>query len=299
MAELAFSVLGERFEPPVEAAFWRVRRFKASGRGTPEVVFSTEGSPLIIPIDTGLKEFRDLVGSVAGRYRLDCVTDEHKSIDGATAAYLQLSDRAADGAVETVEKRDDLLRDVVKGYSDIVKSITDRFASVMESAAVLLRAADGAGLPAREPQLLLTGPTEVRNATGVEDEGDDGDSRLADVLEVAVSKAVPLLSHTLNTKVLGLTPEQSLALLGGGKPAAALPSKEEGSVAPSPTAGAAFISHLAAIRKELSDKEVEAVQSAMKAMSPKALEQWRQRLEVLPPGEAAAVVRSEIQGRAA
>ena len=60
MSELAFDANGEPFDLPATAAYWRVRRFRNLGaRGGPEVVFGRDGSPLILPVDTGLVEFRD------------------------------------------------------------------------------------------------------------------------------------------------------------------------------------------------------------------------------------------------
>jgi len=38
MSELAFNYRGERFAPPDDAEFWRVRRFRAGQRGTLEVL---------------------------------------------------------------------------------------------------------------------------------------------------------------------------------------------------------------------------------------------------------------------
>lgn len=60
--------------------------------------------------------------------------------------------------------------DLVRVNADMVKSITDEFATVMESAATLLRVADGAGLPARQP-LVLAQPDDVEQLD--EDEEDE------------------------------------------------------------------------------------------------------------------------------
>ena len=43
-----------------------------------------------------------------------------------------------------------------------------------------------------------------------------GQAQLAQVVQTVADKAMPLLTHTINTKLLGLTPEQSIALMGGG-----------------------------------------------------------------------------------
>jgi hypothetical protein len=118
MSELAFNINGERFDLPESASYWRVRRFKASGRGTPEVVYADDGLPLIIPVETEIAEFRKLVHGVHGRYRLDPVNDNHKTCDEGQAAYLQLNDEPPMAATVAGGSRndggDDLLREIVR-----------------------------------------------------------------------------------------------------------------------------------------------------------------------------------------
>src|SRR5688572_26921026 len=93
MSELAFDANGEPFDLPATAAYWRVRRFRNIGaRGGPEVVFARDGSPLILPIDADLAEFRAQTEGVAGRYRLDPLDERHRAVSGLPAAYLQISE---------------------------------------------------------------------------------------------------------------------------------------------------------------------------------------------------------------
>ena len=176
MSELAFNINGERFDLPASAACWRVRRFKASGRGTPEVVFSDDGLPLIIPIDTEIGEFRTLVRNVPGRYRLDPVDDNHKPCEDGTGAYLQLSDEPAlrEATSPKRSEGDELLREIVRANAAMVTTIAEKFATVMDSAATLLRAADGAGMPSREPAVVpLQLATAWRNAERPNDRDED------------------------------------------------------------------------------------------------------------------------------
>ena len=81
MSELAYNMQGDRFDPPPLATYWRVRRLKPGGRGTPDVMFGADGAPLMIAIDTELAEFRKLVNHEPGRYRLDPVDDDHKACE--------------------------------------------------------------------------------------------------------------------------------------------------------------------------------------------------------------------------
>ncbi len=59
MSELAFNINGEAFEVPANATGWRVRRMRA--KGSPEVVYGREGTPLILPIDAELDDLRSEV----------------------------------------------------------------------------------------------------------------------------------------------------------------------------------------------------------------------------------------------
>ncbi len=151
MSELAYNMQGDRFEPPPLATYWRVRRLKPGGRGTPDVMFGADGAPLMIAIDTDLAEFRKLVNHEPGRYRLDPVDDNHKASEDGCPAYLQIAAEAEAPrnapAPCVTDASANLMEMLVRANTQMVTGIADRFASVMESAAVLLRAADGAGLP--------------------------------------------------------------------------------------------------------------------------------------------------------
>ncbi len=163
MSELAFDLNGDPIVLPASAQFWRVRRFRTPGaRGAPEVVETKDGAPMIIPIDTGFVEFRELVESVPGRYRLDPLDERRKILPNAPAAYLTLSEPARNGnaaapspaAVEREDVIAALLRsnsDLARMQADVARNLTDRFAGMMEAAAVLIQAADGAGIVARLP----------------------------------------------------------------------------------------------------------------------------------------------------
>lgn len=90
MSELAFNYRGERFAPPSEAAFWRVRRFRAGQRGTLEVVRDDAGLPLIVPIDVTIDAFRAAVHDEAGRYRLDALDASKMALAHVEAAYVSV-----------------------------------------------------------------------------------------------------------------------------------------------------------------------------------------------------------------
>lgn len=193
MSELAFNVNGEPFEVPAAAAGWRVRRLKA--KGAPEVVYGREGLPLVLPIDADLDDLRAEAGT-AGRYRLDPVDESHKPIAGASAGYVfvhantrPVENQSAppltpsnDAVIEAMRMNAEAMR----VNAAMAQSIVDRFPQMLDAAATLLRAADGAGLPAREPR-------------GADEDGtEDGEPPAGGFdLNALVAQVVPMLVMSL------------------------------------------------------------------------------------------------------
>ena len=94
MSELAFNINGEAFDLPATATGWRVRRMR-QGRGAPEVVYGKDGIPLVVPVEAGLEELRQIVGA-PGRYRLDAIDDRGKTVDELPASYVVVPTRDID-----------------------------------------------------------------------------------------------------------------------------------------------------------------------------------------------------------
>ena len=90
MAELAFNYKGQRFAPPSDAMFWRVRRVRDDQRGQLDVVSDAEGAPLIVPLHITRDDFRAAVGDQPGRYRLDALDEEKMPLKGVDAAYVMV-----------------------------------------------------------------------------------------------------------------------------------------------------------------------------------------------------------------
>jgi hypothetical protein len=144
-----------------------VRRFKP--KGAPEVVYGRDGLPLVVGLDAELDDLKK-EGLSAGRYRLDPVDERLRAIADAPAAYVYVHEPTGAGPVSEERNRggaDSALVEAMRMNTELARSVIDRFPAMMEAAAVLLRAADGAGLPARAP---LAG---VGAAEAVEEEGDD------------------------------------------------------------------------------------------------------------------------------
>ena len=156
MSELAFNANGESFEVPASVTGWRVRRMKP--RGAPELVYGRDGRPLTITIEADMDDLRDAVGAV-GKYRLDPINDDGKTVDSVPAAYIQVVkperlEPASTVTPTTSNASDDTLREAMRMNTELAKAVIDRFPEMMQAAAVLIRAADGAGLPAREPRAI-------------------------------------------------------------------------------------------------------------------------------------------------
>src|SRR3954469_21444424 len=178
MSELAFNLSGERFELPAKAAGWRVRRLKP--KGAPEVVYGRSGIPLVLPIDADIDDLRH-EARMEGRYRLDPVDEQGRAIETSSAGYVCVQ------PIETVEpspaagrgSSENPVIEAMRMNTELARTIIDKFPLMLESAAVLLRAADGAGLPARSPLAL----PEPQGEDEDQDEDDEDDA--TDATEVA------------------------------------------------------------------------------------------------------------------
>ncbi len=148
MSELAFSINGEGFEVPAHATGWRGRRMRA--KGSPEVVYGRDGLPLMLPIDAELDDLRAEV-TIAGRYRLDLVDQNNKVIADGPSGYVQVNPEAAPvngastafGSALPSKPSDNIVIEAMRTQSAMALAVIERFPQMMESAATLLRAADG------------------------------------------------------------------------------------------------------------------------------------------------------------
>jgi hypothetical protein len=178
MSELAFNLAGEPFEVPGVAVGWRVRKLKR--KGAPEVVYSRDGIPLTLPIDADMEDLRDDLRHEAhpeGRYRLDPLDDHNRMIPNAPAGYVYL--HSAEPVVQPAPVpaappvplgSDQAVIEAMRMNTELARTIIERFPAMLDSAAGLLRAADGAGMPARTPRALPE-PIEVEDK--LEDELED------------------------------------------------------------------------------------------------------------------------------
>ena len=309
MSELAFNVNGERFDVPDEAEFWRVRRFKPSGRGTPEVVFDGDGLPLVIAIDTDIHEFRRLVEMQPGRYRLDPIDADQKACEDGTAAYVQLADASSAPSSTGAEvaggssRHDDLIRDLVRVNAEMVKSITEKFATVMDSAATLIRAADGAGMPARQPV-----PLPLVEDGELEDDDEEEEHRNAGGFDLGsfLAQMMPMFQMVMaqRNQANGSAAQTRNAAVdlddedddyedeledddADDEPAPATAAVQP----PGPVA----MAHFASIQSKLTPEEAQLAQAVASELPPAEINGWISELSKLPVDDAVELIRETIR----
>jgi hypothetical protein len=326
MIPLAFNFDGEAFELPPTAVGWRVKRLR-QGKGAPELVYGADGVPLVVPLETDIEELRRIVVA-PGKYRLDPVDDQHRVIKSADVAYVCV--RASDSEpvkAETVldngPTANAVLMEAMRQNSEMARSIVDRFPAMLEASAVLLRAADGAGLPMRKPLL------EERDDDDDDDEpvsptaGFDLNAMIAALVPVLVTSfakgdiKLPDLAEMLDWRRAARKKSS-----GGG---ATKPQPSESSAKPEPSAAAGAngtstpaganetsapasaqaatdaelpplspqaMVHFMAIQAALTPEEAALARAAASELSPTDLRAWFDQLSSLSVPEAVARVRA-------
>lgn len=297
MSELAYNINGEGFELPETATGWRVRRMKP--RGAPEVVYGKDGLPLTIPIESDLEELRNSVDT-AGRFRLDAVDDRGRNVDGAQPAYVVVASKGSTATAldvipaARVETAESAIMEAMRLNTELAKRVIDRFPEMMTAAAELLRAADGAGLPARAPRTLE-----------LEDEADDDDddidevivpsSPAFDLINSLVAQVVPMIMTSMAGKklpklaaVLDWRKAQPSTDAETKEPATA----EETEETELPPLDPKMMGHLIAVQSALAPAEAALARQLVAELSPSETRAWMQELGALSIPAAIAKVRS-------
>lgn len=299
MSELAFNANGESFEIPATVTGWRVRRMKP--RGAPELVYGKDGRPLTVPIDADIDELREAVGT-AGKYRLDPINDDGKCVENVPAAYVQVVKPQRNGAevgsaVAAPAASDDTLREAMRLNTELAKSVIDRFPEMMTAAAELLRAADGAGLPRREPRELD------------EDDQSDGPNSAPmspsfEFINNLVAQVVPIVVSGLAGKKVNLSsvldwrkavPEakqiERTTEAAADSDAGAAPSGQG-----LPPIDPQTMAHFVAIQSALKPEEAALAREVASALSPTELRAWFDELSKLSVPQAVQKIRVLIAG---
>jgi hypothetical protein len=303
MSELAFNINGDPFDVPANAIGWRVRKMKA--KGAPEVVYGRSGQPLVLPLEADIDDVRAEVTGT-GRYRLDPVDDTNKPIEGAPAGYVYVHDAPAALAPAPASVQssshlpapsDNVVIEAMRMNAEIAKSVVDRFPLMMEAAATLLRAADGAGLPAREPLAL----------------GDDGEDDEAvaptasspgfEFIQQLVAQVVPVVVASVAKKkmpniasVFDWRKASAAQAASTTTDVQAEASTEAGDSLPA--LDPAMMGHFIAIQSALGAQEAALARQLAAELTPAEVRAWLAELSALSVPDAVIKIRSILAGAA-
>lgn len=297
MSELAFNINGEAFEVPANASGWRVRRMRA--KGSPEVVYAREGHPLVLPIGAELDDLRGEVDTT-GRYRLDLVDQNNKPIEGAPSGYVQVNfgiDAAASeptGAttVSLGKATDNVVIEAMRMNAEIARSVVDRFPQMIEAAATLLRAADGAGLPSRP-------------GMATEQDEDDAEPTAAPAgfdLNALVAQIVPLIVMSLGKGKLKVPDLGSVLDWRKASPQkqitedASTTTPVEAKSVEMPPLDPATMAHFIGVQSALKPEEAALAREVAGTLAPAALRGWFDELSKLSVPQAVQKIRVLIAG---
>ena len=317
MSDLAFNLSGEPFSLPPTAAGWRVRRMKP--KGAPEVVYGADGAPLVLPVDADLSDLRR-EAKTPGRYRLDPIDDRQQPIGETQAAYLYVHAEAPPAPALAHEPAratplESALVELARLNTSLAQSVISQFPAMMDSAAGLLRAADGAGLPARPPMAL-----DDDNADGedlAEDEPTHAAPKPGTDLAAVVAQTLPALVMALTSRgtggaaAAGTVPAApaarptTTARDGAPSPTAAGPSSAQATQAAAPTAASTepmapeVMAHFVAIQQALTLEERALAQALVSELSPADVRAWLQELAALAVPAAVHRIRGILHGTSA
>ena len=316
---IAYNIHGEPFEVPAKVAAFRVRRLKP--RGAPEVVYGVDGLPLILPVDSGVDELRGQTGDLAGdeplRLRLDPIDEQGRMVDDVPAAYVQIAPRRLEPAPVTPaiisgDVSTNVVLEAMRMNAAMAQMALQQLPAIMGSAARLLAAADGAGMPARPALALVEGGT----AEDPEEAQPPGDSRprnataevlqsvsaVADSLRPYANLAVTLFGgrngarNAATTAPNGDQPTAPARAPRSTPISAPRPGQSPPTATPAPLDSAALMTHMAAVQALLTGEERAIAQAAVAEMSPAEVEHWIAKLGGISVDDAVAEVRRMIAG---
>jgi hypothetical protein len=318
MSELAYNINGEPFEPDEKAAAWRARRMRP--KGPSELMYGPDGKPAALPIDAELDDLRRLVDQ-SGRYRLDQIDESGKAIPDAPSAYIQVNLESpvherptCSPPVASVAPSEHVAIEAMRLQSAIAQSVVERFPQMMDAAANLLRAADGAGLPARQPTAVDIQEAEVVDMTPppAVPSGFDLNAIVAQVVSALVTGAmngdvkVPGLGALLDWRKAAKpthepkpTPAPRIERTAERRPEL-MPTGASAAEAPAasalPPLSPANLAHFAAVQASLSPEERKLAAEVAKNLDPEELRAWFDELSKLSVEDAAAKIRTIVAG---
>jgi hypothetical protein len=157
--------------------------------------------------------------------------------------------------------------------ADVSRNIADRFAGIMQAAAEVIRAADGAGIVARQPLEL---PIEEELPEDDEEEG-EGEPTFAGL----AAQILPMIQMWLQVKQAKATATGSETSTLAATPRNAMPSASQ-------------MAHLLEAQKLLTPEEAAVARATAAKLSPQDQAELLAELETMTVQQAAAFVRSML-----
>jgi hypothetical protein len=292
MSELAFNINGEAFEVPAEATGWRVRKMR--GKGPPELQYGRDGLPLVLSIDAELEDLRNEV-PVTGRYRLDLVDQNNKALADVPSGYVQVNHEAtmapSNASPSSTRPSDNIVVEAMRLNAELAKSIVDRFPLMLEASAHLLRAADGAGLPARIPR-----------ETESDDDDDETNPAVAatpgfDLINALVAQLVPTIINSMSGKKMPslgalLDWRKAQPKADSGTPRQEVEPVSAKQLSTMPPLDPKMMGHFIAIQSALTPAEAGFARELAGELAPAEMRAWFDELGAMSVSDAVTKIRS-------
>lgn len=318
---VAYTLNGEPIAYPATVIALRAKRMKA--KGAPELLYK-DGVPLVLSPDGDIAaEVRDHLGDQFEdgelvRIKLEPIDERGRIVDDVPAAYVQFSAPRMYRALATAETSAgspsgdlSIVQEAMRLNAAMAQTAMAKLPAIMEAAARILAAADGAGLPARTP---VAPPENARNGVAEPAETDaeerprnatadimHGVSQVLASAEPIAKLATAWLGGRAATRNAASAGDITTANPPPAGPTASTPSVPAASPAVPPTSGppkdlVSLMAHMEAVKALLTSEERAIAEAAAAEMSPDAMMHWAGKLGPLSVEDAAAEVRRMIGG---
>jgi hypothetical protein len=269
-------------------------------KGPPEVVYGLDGAPLVLPLDADLQDLRR-EARIPGRYRLEAIDDRQQVIEGAQVAYLYVHEDQPAPEQGSEQRRsaplESALIEAMRLNTSLAQSVISQFPAMMDSAAGLLRAADGAGLPSRMP-LAPTIDEQEEDEREVPSKPSDLASMVAQAMPPLVAFLTSRSTAAAANSAAASSDVSARHTAGVGTSAPAGRERPTAGERPSAAVPALDPAHFLAIRQALSPDEQALAQALLAELSPDQVQAWLGLFAPLPVAAAVEKLREILHGDA-